>query len=158
MKDIYNNNIEIYDIVLCTINNTLKEGIVTQIINENTAIVNIDDSYYELNTTQCFLKEHPNFFITMIEKIEKENQFTNFGKVRCVGYTETLEEAVESLNQNWHNANLFQYNFAIVEKIYPGAHQVAKEKIFFIWDPNRYGYYEIPELNETKQYYNFSLG
>lgn len=63
-----------------------------------------------------------------------------------VGYFETYEEVVKILHSNHCNLIETCYDYAVVEQIPPGLYPSLKEAIFFKYDSEKNGYFEIKKI------------
>ena len=74
------------------------------------------------------------------------------------GYFWTKESAVDSVHRNMTDMHETIYPYAIIENLEPGLFPVPKERVWFCWDEDKDGFYEIetPECNNNFPH-NFSV-
>ena len=74
------------------------------------------------------------------------------------GYFWTKESAVDSVHRNMTDMHETIYPYAIIENLEPGLFPVPKERVWFGWDEDKDGFYEIetPECNNNFPH-NFSV-
>lgn len=95
------------------------------------------------------------YFLTMIET---DRNFKEYSSSAAIGYFKTYEEAVEILHSNYCNINETCYNYAVVEQIHPGLYPSPEKTIFFKYDPEKNGYFEIEKPKIFNHLSNFALG
>ncbi len=103
--------------------------------------------------------------ITTFEKItliEQDNNgiyvlpYPDFGDIRCVGYYDTIEEALSAL---YHNANLIHdgtNDYCIIEEYSKGIFTNSTNRYLFKWDKDKY--VQIDEPITLNKVTNFALG
>lgn len=95
------------------------------------------------------------YFLTMIETNRNSNECISSA---TVGYFETYEEAVKILHSNYCDINETCYDYAIVEQIHPGLYPSPEKTIFFKYDSEKNGYFEIKRPKIFNHLGNFALG
>jgi hypothetical protein len=92
------------------------------------------------------------FFITCIDNL------STFDYQRTFGYTQTFEEAEKKLNENYLDLHEYLYQYAVVEKIPAGIHQTAEKEVWFKWNEEKGGFFQIDKPSEVLSFCNFALG
>lgn len=95
------------------------------------------------------------YFLTMIET---DHNFKEYSSSATIGYFKTYEEVVEILHSNYCNINETCYDYAVVEQIHPGLYPSPEKTIFFKYDPEENGYFEIEKPKIFNHLSNFALG
>lgn len=157
MKDIYNNTVDIDDIILITCKDSLVESIIENITNDYIETT-INNNKLRLQRGQFILKQQPRYFISAFKEIEEKNNLLSFKDLHCFGYFEIYDEAIEALNNDWCSIQENGYQYAIVEKIFPGINEISNKRTFLMLDKSKKGYFEIQEPQEFQKYYNFAIG
>lgn len=98
------------------------------------------------------------YFITCFQKYEKVNGWPEIGASRTFGYYPYRDWAIEDLHKNNTDLREMLYNYAIVEKIPCGLSQLAEEKIFFKWDEERQGFFEVDGAEFEDCFGNYAFG
>jgi len=95
------------------------------------------------------------YFITGIEKLDKDYGVNG---TQCFGYKKTFEEADHSVRGNSCDINETIYDYAVVEYIESGIHNICQARWFYMFN-YIFGIYErIEEPEEVKGLCNFSIG
>lgn len=99
------------------------------------------------------------YFITCFSKYEKtELGWPDIGASRTVGYYLHKEWAIEDLHNNNCDIRECLYDYAVVEKIPIGLYPIAEETIYFKWDKDRQGFYEIDGTDMQDNCGNYAFG
>lgn len=99
------------------------------------------------------------YFITCFEKYEKtELGWPDIGSSRTFGYYPNKEMAIEDLHTNHTDLHEHLYDYAVVEKIPMGLYSIAEETIYFKWDNEKQGFYEIDGTDMKDCFGNYALG
>ena len=98
------------------------------------------------------------YFITCFQKYEKVNGWPEIGASRTFGYYNYRDWAIEDLHRNNTDLHEMLYNYAIIEKIPGGLSQLAEEKIFFKWDEERRGFFEVDGAEFEDCFGNYAFG
>ena len=98
------------------------------------------------------------YFITCFQKYEKVNGWPEIGASRTFGYYPYKDWAIEDLHRNNTDLREMLYNYAIVEKIPAGLSQLAEEKIFFKWDEEKQGFFEVDGVEFEDCFGNYAFG
>ena len=94
------------------------------------------------------------YFITCIQRIPSDTDFG--GDSRTFGYYNNLDDAVIALKENRLDMHEYLYNYAIIEKIWPGIHAnaVSVGRYKYAEATNSFELIEVGKLRFT----NFALG
>lgn len=96
------------------------------------------------------------YFITGIKDLDKE---WGTKETRCFGYKKIFEEADQAVKENWCDINETIYDYAVIEYIEEGIHQVCFEKRWFYkFNYDKEIYEAMDEPEEVKHFCNFSIG
>lgn len=95
------------------------------------------------------------YFLTVIET---DRNFNEYSSSTVVGYFKTYEEVVEILHSNYCNINGACYTYVVVEQIYSGLYPSSEKTIFFKYDSEKNGYFEIEKPKVFDHLDNFALG
>lgn len=99
------------------------------------------------------------YFITCFEKYEKgKNAWPYVGAIRTFGYYPHKEWAIEDLHKNNLDIHEMVYDYAVIEKIPMGLYPLAEETIFFKWDDEKEGFYEIDGVDLQDCFGNYAFG
>jgi hypothetical protein len=99
------------------------------------------------------------YFITCFEKYEKDELgWSDIGSSRTFGYYPHKEWAIEDLHKNNLDIREAVYDYAVVEKIPMGLYPLAEERIFFKWDEEKQGFYEIDGADMQDCFGNYAFG
>ena len=99
------------------------------------------------------------YFITCFERYGKtELGWPDIGSSRTVGYYPHKEWAVEDLHLNNLDIHEDMYDYAVIEKIPMGLYPVAEETIYFKWDEEKQGFYEIDGNDMKDCFGNYAFG
>jgi hypothetical protein len=100
------------------------------------------------------------YFITCFQKyeIDKKTGVPDIGAERTFGYYPYKEWAVEDLHDNNCDIHEDLYNYAVIEKIPTGLYPLAEERIFFKWDEEEQGFYEIDGADMQDCFGNYAFG
>ena len=99
------------------------------------------------------------YFITGFQRYEwGSNGVPELGAVRTFGYYARKEWAVDDLHNNALDIRECLYNYAVIEYIPEGLYQAASERIFFKWDDERKGFFEIDETAMQDNFGNYAIG
>lgn len=99
------------------------------------------------------------YFITCFAKYEKsEKGMPNIGAYRTVGYYLHKKWAIEDLHRNNCDIQERIYDYAVVEKIPQGLYPIAEETIYFKWNEEKQGFYEIDGIELQDCYGNYAFG
>lgn len=100
-------------------------------------------------------------FVTTIEKIEKGEidgfNFPETGRIRCIGFFKTTEEAIENVKRNGPGYyEMFGSKYIIVETFKEGILTISsKKRTLFKWNGTEYIVTEEPEY--LKMLCNFAI-
>lgn len=95
------------------------------------------------------------YFLTMIET---DRNFNEYSSSAAIGYFKTYEEVVEILHSNYCDINETCYDYAVVEQISPGLYPHPERTVFFKYDLEKNGYFEIDRPEIFNNMSNFALG
>lgn len=99
------------------------------------------------------------YFITCFEKYEMTNLgWPDIGSNRTFGYYPHKEWAVEDLHMNNTDLHECLYDYAVVEKIPMGLYPLAEERIFFKWDEEKQGFFEVDGAKFEDCFGNYAFG
>jgi hypothetical protein len=99
------------------------------------------------------------YFITCFEKYEKDELgWPNIGTSRTFGYYNCRDWAIEDLHKNNTDLHEILYDYAVVEKIPAGLYPLAEETIYFKWDEEKQGFYEIDVTDMQDCFGNYAFG
>lgn len=99
------------------------------------------------------------YFITCFERYRKtELGWPDIGSNRTFGYYPNKEMAIEDLHTNNTDLHEYLYNYAVVEKIPMGLYPIAEETIYFKWDNEKQGFYEIDGTDMQDCFGNYAFG
>lgn len=99
------------------------------------------------------------YFITCFQKYEQtEYGVPDIGGSRTFGYYPHKEWAVEDLHNNNLDMREAVYDYAIVEKIPMGLYPLAEETIYFKWDEEKQGFYEVDGSEFEDCFGNYAFG
>lgn len=99
------------------------------------------------------------YFIAGFEKLETDKLgWPDTGDIRVFGYKETLEKAVEALNNNVCDMHETIYNYAVIEKLAPRIHPDVEEAWYFKYDKERDGFFEIEKPKILNAITNLTIG
>ena len=99
------------------------------------------------------------YFITCFERYGKTKLgWPDIGSSRTFGYYLNKEMAIEALHTNHTDLHECLYNYAVIEKIPMGLYPVAKETIYFKWDEEKQGFYEINGNDMKDCFGNYAFG
>lgn len=101
------------------------------------------------------------YFITVFEKYEVDNKtnIPDIGENRTVGYYPTKEMAIEDVNGNNCDIYEYLYRYAVIEKIPMGFYPIAEETIFFEWNEEKQGFFEIEDQKRFEDCFgNYAFG
>lgn len=99
------------------------------------------------------------YFITCFERYGKtELDWPDIGSNRIFGYYPNKEMAIEDLHTNNTDLHEYLYNYAVIEKIPMGLYPVAEETIYFKWDEEKQGFYEIDGTDMQDCFGNYAFG
>ena len=91
------------------------------------------------------------WFITLMEKIEPtEYTFPETGSVYTPCFFTEKEDAIDILHVNATDIREGSYNYAVLEHIEEGLYNELCEEIWFKYDKDRNGYFEIEKPKCTK--------
>lgn len=105
----------------------------------------------------------PMFFITCLENNGSEKNkygWPDFGSMRTFGFYTDLEDARKALNENYCDMRECVYDYAIIEKIYPGIHPWIvsdTDTEWYQYDESRKGFFLIDNPKKMNMS-NFALG
>lgn len=94
------------------------------------------------------------YFLAMIETDRRFNEYRSFA---AIGYFETYEEVIKILQSDYCSFNETCYDYAIVEQIHPDLYLSPEKTIFFKYDPEKNGYFEIEKPKIFNHLSNFAL-
>lgn len=99
------------------------------------------------------------YFITCFQKYEQTKYgVPDIGDSRTFGYYPHKEWAIEDLHKNNLDMREAVYDYAVVEKIPMGLYQLAEETIYFKWDEEKQGFYEIDGADMQDCFGNYAFG
>lgn len=99
------------------------------------------------------------YFITCFEKYKKDALgWSDIGSSRTFGYYPHKEWAIDDLHKNNLDIREAVYDYAVVEKIPMGLYQLAEETIYFKWDEEKQGFYEIDGTDMQDCFGNYAFG
>lgn len=100
------------------------------------------------------------FFITCMayDGNEEKDGKPYYGAMRTFGYKENLEDAKLALHENWCDMHECLYSYAVIENIpYGKTYKKNNDRIWFKYDKDKDGFFEIEQPNHHKIEENFSL-
>lgn len=84
------------------------------------------------------------FFITCFSNLGVDKSgYPDLGAYRTMGYYGSYEMAAEDLNSNNCNMHEYVYRYAVIEEIPEGIYPTCNDRIFFEFDNEKNGYFEI---------------
>ena len=96
------------------------------------------------------------YFITGIEDLDPE---WGTKGTRCFGYKKTFEEADQTVKENRCDINETIYDYAVIEFIEDGIHQICLEnRWFYKFNYEKRIYEAINKPEEFRGFCNFSIG
>lgn len=98
------------------------------------------------------------WFITVFEKYVKTNTAPDIGEFRPIGYYPHKEMAIEDVLENAIDMHEDMYKYAVIEKIPMGLYQLAEERIFFKWDEDKHGFFEVDGKQFEDCFGNYAFG
>ena len=98
------------------------------------------------------------YFITCFSRYENIRGVPDIGASRTFGYYPHRHWAIEDLNSNNTDLHECLYNYAVVEKIPMGLYQLAEERIFFKWDEEKKGFFEVDGTEFEDCFGNYAFG
>lgn len=99
------------------------------------------------------------YFITCFERYGKTKLgCPDIGSNRTFGYYPNKEMAIEDLHTNNTDLHEYLYNYAVVEKIPMGLYPVAEERIFFKWNEEKQGFFEVDWAEFEDCFGNYAFG
>ena len=99
------------------------------------------------------------YFITCFQKYEQTKcGVPDVGDYRTFGYYPHKERAIECLHNNNLDIHEDMYDYAVVEKIPMGLYPLADERIFFKWDEEKRGFFEIDGTEFANNFGNYVFG
>lgn len=99
------------------------------------------------------------YFITCFEKYEKTKlDWPYIGTSRTFGYYSCKDLAIDDLHNNNTDIREMLYDYAVVEKIPAGLYQLAEERIFFKWNEDKQGFFEVDGAEFEDCFGNYAFG
>lgn len=99
------------------------------------------------------------YFITCFQKYEQTKYgVPDIGDSRTFGYYPHKEWAIEDLHKNNLDMREAVYDYAVAEKIPMGLYQLAEERIFFKWDEEKHGFFEVDGSEFEDCFGNYAFG
>ena len=99
------------------------------------------------------------YFITCFQKYEQTKcGVPDIGGSRTFGYYPHKEWVVEDLHTNNLDIREAVYDYAVIEKIPMGLYPLAEETIYFQWDKEKQGFYEIDGVDMQDCFGNYAFG
>lgn len=99
------------------------------------------------------------YFITCFARYEQTKYgVPDIGDCRTFGYYPHKEWAIEDLHNNNTDLHERLYNYAVVEKIPMGLYPLAEERIFFKWDEEKQGFFEVDGAEFEDCFGNYAFG
>jgi hypothetical protein len=99
------------------------------------------------------------YFITCFQKYEQTKcGVPDIGSSRTFGYYPYKHWAIEDLHNNNLDIREAVYDYAVVEKIPMGLYQLADETIYFKWNEEKQGFYEIDDVDMQDYFGNYAFG
>lgn len=98
-------------------------------------------------------------FVTCFEKLEKHKTgVPDLGGQRTFGYYADWPTAIKAMHINNCDIRECVYNYGLLEEIDEGLYSFCSKRIFFKWDEDKKGFYEIDEPEFVEHFTNFSIG
>lgn len=103
--------------------------------------------------------------VTTFEKISKIEQdskgiyilpFPEFGDIHCVGYYNTIEDAMKYMNQNSSILHGDSNEYCIIEEYEEGLFSTSKNRYLYKWNKDKYE--QIDEPISLNRVTNFAMG
>lgn len=100
------------------------------------------------------------WFITVFEKIEKEDGRLKTGATRCWGFYTNKEDALRTVIYNCTDLWETIYNYAVIEPYYEGVNGYCfdEEPEWFKFNQFKKEYRPIIKPDEVKGYVGFAIG
>lgn len=99
------------------------------------------------------------YTITCFSKLEKDEKgWLRTGAQRTFGYYMERDVAIQALHENWCDMFEYLYEYAVIEAMREGIHCDVAEEIWFQWDNERKGFFEIEKPDCTQSVCNFAIG
>lgn len=93
------------------------------------------------------------YFITAIEIKDNEYKGSN-----CVGYVDSLLEAIEILQENRDDINETIYDYAVIENIPQGIYQIDQNPIYFKFNYKEHKYERCNKPESLGRLVGFAIG
>ena len=98
------------------------------------------------------------FLITCFTKCEKDQRgFFDGGCERSFGFKYSFEDAKRALNENYCDMHETIYKFAVVEELGPYIHPTVEREVWFEYDFEKDGFFEIEKPQATYGFCNFGM-
>ena len=96
----------------------------------------------------------PIYLITTFERIALKDGFVDLGDRRSVGFRHSFDIAEKTVLENRCDINETIYDYAVIEKLYPGLYQYAEgeDRSFYKFNYNIKLYEPIDEPFELRDY------
>lgn len=101
------------------------------------------------------------YTITCFARCElNEKGRLRLGAQRTFGYYTNRDDAIQAMHENWCDMFECLYTYAVVEAMREGIHCDVDEEIWFQWDDESKGFFEIPKPEAVIKscFCNFALG
>lgn len=86
------------------------------------------------------------YTITCFQKLEMDDKGRlRTGASRVFGFYTKREDAIQAMHENWCDMFEYLYQYAVVEAMKEGIHCDVDEEIWFQFDENKRGFFEIPK-------------
>ena len=97
------------------------------------------------------------FLVTTVEKIKEEptTKLQTFGDRRCVGFFETIEDAMIAVSERLKDKF---YRYCIIEEVKDGLFKRSDNRYIFEWSSKERRYIQIDEPRLIHMVTNFAIG
>ena len=106
------------------------------------------------------MQEQRYWFATLLERAEMDPHtgMPSHGSKHTIGFSTDLEELEQALNTNALDIQEDCYHYAFLESYTPGLYPLSTERVFYVWDRERQGFFRAKEIECFRNIFNFALG
>ena len=100
------------------------------------------------------------WFATLLERAEMnpDTGLPDYGSKHTIGFSTDFDQMELALNTNALDIQEGCYRFAFLEAYEPGVYPMALERVFYVWDRERRGFFRAEEMECFRHLCNFALG
>lgn len=98
------------------------------------------------------------YFVTGITYEDKETKYKGQRGQRCFGYFQTFEEAEEAVLNNYCDIWETIYEYAVIEKVRDGIHQIDLEPMWYKWNLEKECYEKTEKPTFASGYVCWGIG